>query len=77
MIYYKKEIRGGGGGVTKHSMKAPLSNSFVFEPCDPMEVKTLIAQRNASKATGPNGVPTEILQLINNEVCEPLRWRYP
>ena len=37
-----------------------------------MEVKTFIAQRNASKATGPNGVPTEILQLINNEVCEPL-----
>ena len=35
-------------------------------------MKTLIAQLNISKATGPNGVPTEILQLINNEVCESL-----
>ena len=61
-----------GNKIFYEYLKTPLSNSFVFEPCQPKEVKTLIAQLNISKATGPNGVPTEILQLINNEVCEPL-----
>ena len=45
---------------------------FVFEPCDPMEVKELITQLNLTKATGPNGIPTRILHLIKNEVCKPL-----
>ena len=33
----------------------PLSNSFVFEPCDPGEVRLLINELNPSKASGPNG----------------------
>ena len=61
-----------GNKIFYEYLKTPLSNSFVFEPCQPKEEKTLIAKLNISKATGPNGVPTEILQLINNEVCEPL-----
>ena len=49
-----------------------MPNSFVFEPCDPMEVKELITQLNLTKATEPNGIPTKILHLIKNEVCNPL-----
>ena len=35
-------------------------------------MKELISQLNPSKATGPNGIPTKILQLLKNEVCKPL-----
>ena len=50
----------------------PLSNSFVFEPCDPGEVRLLINELNPSKASGPNGIPTNILQMISNIICTPL-----
>ena len=41
-----------------------------------MEVKELISQLNLSKASGQNGIPTKILQLIKNEVCKPLSTIY-
>ncbi len=50
----------------------PLSNSFVIEPCDPGEVRLLINELNPSKASGPNGIPTNILQMISNIICTPL-----
>ena len=39
-------------------------NSFVFELCDPIEVFLLINDLNPKKATGPNGIPTNILQML-------------
>ena len=50
----------------------PLSHSFVFEPCDPSEVRLLINELNPSKASGPNGIPTKIMQMISNIICTPL-----
>ena len=44
----------------------------MFIPCDADEVKLLINQLNISKASGPNGIPTKILQMISNIVCTPL-----
>ena len=41
-----------------------------------MEVKELISQLNLSEASGPNGIPTKILQLIKNELCKPLNTIY-
>ena len=35
-------------------------------------MKELILQLNTSKATGPNGIPTKIQQLLKNEMCKPL-----
>ena len=40
-------------------LSIPLNNYFVFEPC-------------VTKATGPNGIPTKLLQMIGNIVCTPL-----
>ena len=40
-----------GNKIFYEYLKTPLSNSFVFEPCQPKEVKTLIVQLNISKAT--------------------------
>ena len=48
------------------------SSSFAFEPCSPNEVYLLISELNTSKSTGPNGIPTEILKMINFVICIPL-----
>ena len=48
------------------------SRSFVFEDCTPNEIFLLIAELNSSKGTGPNGIPTEILKMINFAICVPL-----
>ena len=54
----------------------PLGNSFVFDPCDPIEVNLLINELNPSKASGPNGIPTKIMQMISNIICVPLSKTY-
>ena len=53
-------------------LKNRNSSSFAFDPCTPNEVFLLIAGLNSSKGTGPNGIPTEILKMINYIICNPL-----
>ena len=53
-------------------LKNRNSSSFVFEPCTPNEVFLLIGELNSSKSTGPNGIPTEILKMINFVISIPL-----
>ena len=53
-------------------LKRPLSNSFVFRPCDKIEIELLISEININKSTGPNGIPTKILHLIKSIISEPL-----
>ena len=48
------------------------SNSFVFEPCTPNEVYLLIEQLNPHKGTGPNGIHSEILKLVNHLISDTL-----
>ena len=48
------------------------SKSFLFEPCTPNEVYLLVEQLNPHKGTGPNGIYTEILKLINHLICDTL-----
>ena len=48
------------------------SKSFVFDPCTPNEVFLLVEQLNPHKGTGPNGIHTEILKLINHLICDTL-----
>ena len=50
----------------------PTNTSFVFEPCDPLEVYSCINELNPNKGAGPNGIPTKILQLISKFICVPL-----
>ena len=50
----------------------PNPHSFVFEPCTPNEVFLLIQGLNRHKGTGPNGIPTEILQMLNVPLSIPL-----
>ena len=62
------------GGKKLHTdyLENPNQHSFVFEACDAKEIYILINQLNVSKASGPNGVPTRILQMISNEISSPL-----
>ena len=48
------------------------SKSFVYEPCTPNEVYLLIEKFNPHKGTGPNGINTDILKLINHLICDTL-----
>ena len=50
----------------------PNPSSFAFKCTDAIEVKNLINELKISKACGPNGVPTKILQVISNEISQPL-----
>ena len=45
-------------------------NSFVFEPRDPSGVNMLIYQLNLTKSSGTNGIPTKIMQMISNIICD-------
>ena len=50
----------------------PNPNTFLFHPCDSVEVENLINDLNISKASGPNGIPTKILHMISSEISLPL-----
>ena len=50
----------------------PVPNSFVFGLCDASEVDAIIIQLSITKASGPNGIPTKILQMISKEISPPL-----
>ena len=53
-------------------LPARNANSFVFDPCTPNEVYLLVEQLNPHKGTGPNGIHSEILKLINHLICDTL-----
>ena len=50
----------------------PLANSFAFRPSDDIEIQLLITELNINKSTGPNGIPTKILQMIKGIISQPL-----
>ena len=53
-------------------LKNRNSSSFAYDLCTPNEVFLLIAELKSSKGTGPNGIPTEILKMINFAISIPL-----
>ena len=46
-----------------------LIKNFVFEECNENEVKSIISTLNVSKSSGPNSIPTHILHLLKEEIC--------
>ena len=49
-----------------------LVENFIFEECNEDEIKSIISSLNVLKSYGPNSVPTHILQLLKEEICNPL-----
>ena len=50
----------------------PIQIAFAYDPCTANEVCILINELSISKASGPNGIPTKILQMISKEISTPL-----
>ena len=53
-------------------MKEPNPYSIFLSPTNSIEVSTLISSLQCKKSTGPNSIPTDILQLLNNEISTPI-----
>ena len=49
-----------------------LLENFVFKECDEDEIKSIITSLQVSKSSGPNSIPTFILQLLKEHICSPL-----
>jgi hypothetical protein len=49
-----------------------LLENFAFEECDENEIKSIISSLNPNKSSGPNSIPTFILQLLAEEISSPL-----
>lgn len=53
-------------------LKNPVNQSMMLFECDKNEVKGLINSLNPRKGTGPNSIPTKILQLLSDDISEHL-----
>ena len=49
-----------------------MAENFTFDVCTEEEVKTIISSLNIAKSSGPNSIPTNILHLLKEEICNPL-----
>ena len=67
-----KERKYEGGTSFKDFLKNPSEETMALFHCDEVEVVTLIKQLNPQKACGPNSFPTDLLQLLANDVSKPL-----
>ena len=54
-------------------LKNPSEKIFHFESADSKEILLIIDSIETNKATGPNSIPTDILKLIKNSICYPLK----
>ena len=54
-------------------LSRPLDYNFLFKSADPSEIIFIIDSIETSKATGPYSIPTEILKLVKNNICLPLK----
>ena len=45
-----------------------ITENFIFADCDEIEVSKIISSLSPSKSSGPNGIPTHILQLLKNDI---------
>ena len=61
-----------GKTLTHEYLNNPVPNTFVFDLCDASEVDAIIIQLSLTRASGPNGIPTKILQMISKEISPPL-----
>ena len=61
-------------GNTHHTdyLPNPLESTFVIYECDQIEIENIISSLNPKKATGPNSIPSDILNLLKKDISYPL-----
>ena len=55
-----------------HSFNNPCIDNFFTAPTCPKEISDLMSTFQSNKATGPNSVPSNLLQLIKDVIASPL-----
>ena len=50
----------------------PNQDTFFISPCTKEEIIEIISNFKPKKSTGPNGIPTKILKLVTDDICEHL-----
>ena len=68
----QQNIFPGNSNFAKY-LSRPLDNNFLFKSADPSEIIYIIDSIDNSKATGPHSIPTDILKLVKNNICLPLK----
>ena len=53
-------------------LKNSNENNFFSTPTDPTEVFDVISSLRGNKASGPNSIPHDVLQMVRADICEPL-----
>ena len=51
-------------------LKTPNENFFLFESADSQEILLIIDSFDNNKSSGPNSIPTDVLKLIKNILCQ-------
>ena len=54
-------------------LKNPTESTFHFESADSQEILLIIDSLENNKAVGPNSIPTDVLKLLKNNICYPLK----
>ena len=64
-------IHNSGQGFEKY-LKNPNQHSFFIQPTNREEVVLIISTLTQGKASGPNSLPNEILQMLKSDIAIPL-----
>ena len=62
----------GTGNYHEYLPSQPSPLSLFLQPCDSVEISTIINKFNIHKGTGPNSIPPLFLQCMLSELAEPL-----
>ena len=49
-----------------------LESTIVIHECDQIEIEDIISSLNPRKATGPNSIPSDILNILKKDISHPL-----
>ena len=63
----QSSIHSSHTNYTKY-LKSPNLHSIFISPTDTHEISLLISKMNKCKATGPNSIPTPVLQILNEKI---------
>ena len=61
------------GNEFSNFLKTTNDNFFLFQSADSLEILLIIDSFDNNKSSGPNSIPTDVLKLIKNNICHPLK----
>jgi len=68
-----KKRRYNGSKSYRDYLSNSLLENFIFDDCTENEITSIISTLDLNKSYGPNSIPSNILHLLKDEICHPLR----